>query len=426
MRYFYKLLSAATVAAFLFAFTGCLKDSCTNHYPTKVYTPIYQKLSDFRASVRSEAPRAIETTGKIYLYGNYIFLNELNKGIHIIDNTNPAAPEKFAFINIPGNVDMAVKGDVLYADSYIDLVALDISNPHAVKEAKRLKDVFPNRQYDYGIVSDTVLHGLIVGFTETDTVYTRECDAPRGDILLNAEFNSVSMDKSYATQAPVLSLGKGGSTARFALMSNYLYTIDAMGLQAFEVQDPLQPVKRNNIQITGTIETIFPYRNNLFIGSQNGMFIYDASNPAYPVRKSQFAHLTNCDPVVVENDLAYVTLRSGVTCPRATLNQLDVLNVKDLSNPVLIKTYPMSNPHGLGIDGGKLFICEGKFGLKFLDARKTDNITTAKWLEDVEAYDVIPAGHSLLVTAKDGLYQYDYANLQEPRLLSKLPITVKQ
>ena len=63
------------------------------------------------------------------MYGNYIFLNEVNKGVHIIDNSNPAKPSIKAFINIPGNVDIAVKGSTLYADLFADLVVVDISNP---------------------------------------------------------------------------------------------------------------------------------------------------------------------------------------------------------------------------------------------------------------------------------------------------------
>ncbi|GAA0528927.1 hypothetical protein GCM10009415_07840 [Chitinophaga japonensis] len=390
--------------------------------------PVYQGLDEFRASVKSEAPREIEHPGKIYLYGQYIFLNELNKGIHIIDNSNPAAPDKFAFISIPGNVDMAVKNNILYADSYIDLVALDISDPHSVKVSKRLENIFPERIYEYGIQSDTGDNLLIIDFVIKDTVLTAPCDQGHAvPYLYDMASNSamVEFSSTASKSAASVSLGKSGSLARFALLNNYLYTVNNYGLQAFEVQNPSQPAKRNNITIGWGIETIFPYNNHLFIGSMNGVFIYDASNPAYPVQKGSFSHVQSCDPVVVENNLAYVTLRGGNACGGFE-NQLDVLDVADLSNPKLLKSYPMSSPYGLGIDAGKLFICEGSYGLKFLDAQDAGNISTVKWLEGIDAYDVIPHNNVLLVTAKDGLYQYNYSNLQEPVLLSKLPIIVKE
>src|SRR5690606_30528234 len=154
----------------------CLKDSCTSSYPYKIYMPVYQGIDEFRASVKSEAPREIEHPGKIYLYGHYIFLNELNKGIHIIDNSNPAAPDKLAFINIPGYVDMAAIDYILYADSYIDLVALDIRDPRTVKISKRLENIFPQRLYDFGIRSDSSSKQLIIDFVVKDTVLTEPCN----------------------------------------------------------------------------------------------------------------------------------------------------------------------------------------------------------------------------------------------------------
>jgi hypothetical protein len=97
--------------------------------------------------VHTEVAKPLNNPGKIYIKGSYVFINEINKGIHIIDNRNPASPKPVSFISIPGNVDMAVKQNVLYADNSTDLIALDISNPSNVRLLKRIKDTFPYRQY---------------------------------------------------------------------------------------------------------------------------------------------------------------------------------------------------------------------------------------------------------------------------------------
>jgi len=426
----YKLIIAASLVACLFSIAGCLKDSCNSSLTFQKYIPVYMKLSELRASVKREAPRAIEQPGKIYLYGKYIFLNELNKGIHVIDNSNPSAPNKIAFINIPGNVDIAVKNNILYADSYIDLLALDISDPQNVRETKRIEFAFPYRQYDFGIMGvDTVGGRVVVDFMVKDTTVQYKCQTGNNlfPIAYDAATNTALVQSTAGTKSSTaMALGKSGSLARFTILSSYLYTIDRTRLSAYEITTPSQPAKRNTIWINADIETIFPYKNHLFIGSMTGMFIYDASNPAYPVNKGAFNHLRRCDPVVVQDDIAYVTLRgAGTTCGGST-NELHVLDVADLSAPRLLKSYPMSSPYGLGIDGSKLFVCEGEFGLKFLNVENTTNISTAKWLEGINAYDVIPHNNVLLVTAKDGLYQYDYTDQQAPKLLSKLSITVKQ
>ncbi|WP_188315822.1 LVIVD repeat-containing protein [Chitinophaga agrisoli] len=416
----YKLLISAFIAAALLSVSSCRKDECKDTMRYTIYTPVFASAAEVRARFKSEAPRPIEAAGKIYLYGNYIFLNELNEGIHIIDNSNPEAPDNFAFINIPGNVDMAVKGHVLYADSYMDLLAIDISDPHQVKELKRLKDVYPQRVYEYfRATSDSI----VIDYLTRDTVVEIPCHR---DLLFGGQFNSPGVfalssssdggNKSGAMAA----LGKGGSMARFALLNDYLYTVDYSRLNIFGIQNPASPEKQDELYLFDVVETIFPYRGNLFIGSQSGMYIYSLQNPAHPVRKGAFGHIRSCDPVVAEDSTAYVTLRGGSACGGFT-NQLDVLNISDLSNPILIKSYPMSSPYGLGIDGEHLFVCEGSNGLKFLDASDPQNITSVAQVP-VEAFDVIPHNKVLLVTAKDGLYQYDYSNLHAPRLLSKLVI----
>ena len=83
----------------------------------------------------------------------------------------------------------------------------------------------------------------------------------------------------------------------------------------------------------------------------------------------------------------------------------------------------MENPHGLGIDNGKLFICEGKFGLKSFDANSSNDIKLQEHIKDVNAFDVIPLqGNLLLMVGSDGFYQYDYSDPKNLKLLSKIAV----
>ncbi|MCK7542507.1 MAG: hypothetical protein MZV63_72395 [Marinilabiliales bacterium] len=110
-----------------------------------------QDNEEVRSNIKVIPPRAVGHPGKIYLYGPYIFLNELDRGIHVIDNTDASSPQRIAFIDIPGCMDMAVKGNILYADAYTDLVVLDISNPRATVLKKIVEGVFPHRSYGWGL-----------------------------------------------------------------------------------------------------------------------------------------------------------------------------------------------------------------------------------------------------------------------------------
>ncbi len=134
---------------------SCLKDTSSKTY--NIFSPIYTTKAAARSGVKNEAPQPVVSPGKIFVLGNYLFLNEVDKGIHVIDNSNPSNPINKYFIPIPGNVDLAVKGNVLYADMYRDLLAIDISNPLNVQVKKVVENTFPQRVYTNGFVGDTSL-----------------------------------------------------------------------------------------------------------------------------------------------------------------------------------------------------------------------------------------------------------------------------
>jgi hypothetical protein len=215
--------------------------------------------------------------------------------------------------------------------------------------------------------------------------------------------------------------GAGGSMARFAISGDNLYTVSSSSLKVFDISQADNPQQGSETKLGFGIETIFPYGQHLFIGSQTGMHIYTIENPQKPEQVSVYQHILSCDPVVVQGNYAYVTLRSGSEC-RNGRNVLDVLDISDLKSPQRVRSYNMQNPHGLGIDGNTLFVCEGDYGLKIFDASQPDNPKQINSIDDIRTYDVIPQNQLLMVVGKDGLYQYDYSNLQQLKLLSKLTI----
>ncbi|MBS2211714.1 hypothetical protein KEM09_09885 [Carboxylicivirga mesophila] len=391
-----------------------------------VHTPEYLSYEDLRASYTMKSAQSIYQPGKIYFKDQFIFINEYQKGIHIIDNSLPEQPQKLAFLEIPGNIDMAIKGTMLYADSYIDLVTLDISDINNVVEVDRDENVFPYiiPAFNEGIVSEVdESKGVIVGYSvSTETVKVK-----RDELM----YSTFPMWESTFFTADALSSAKvngggsgiGGSMARFTLYDDYLYAIDKASLHLFDVSVNSNPSFTKQIPISWQIETLFPYNKNLFIGAQSGMFIYSLQNPANPEFIAEFRHATACDPVVVEGDYAYVTLRGGNLCG-AIESQLNVIDISTLEYPALVEAYAMKEPYGLGIDNGLLFICDGSAGLKVYDADDPyaiDDHLVAHY-PDINAFDVIPLGDILLMIGEDGLYQYDYSSVDQIKLLSHIAI----
>ncbi len=416
-----KLLHLAlrffVVACIILSQQSCLKDSCRQTY--KLYRPIYQSLSAVRANMRSTAPQALQSTGKLTVYGNYIFLNEKNKGIHVIDNTIPASPKNIGFIAIPNNVDIAIKGSYLYADSYSDIIVFDISNPVATKPVKFMNNVMKEKNvYWWQGITNADSIQIVTGYTEKDT--TVDCASySRWNSCANCSYATTQSTGFYSASPQT---GTGGSLASFTIIDNYLYTVSSTSLYCLNIADASNPQQTAVKNLGWGIETIYPFQNKLFIGSNTGMSIFDVSNAGNPSLQSTFTHATRCDPVIADARYAYVTLRTGTTCNGNT-NELNIVDVSNLSSPVLKRTYSLVNPYGLSKDGSTLFVCDGRDGIKIYNASAPENLQLLKQFTGVEAYDVIAMNHTAIVVAKDGLYQYDYTDATNIRQVSKMAIS---
>jgi hypothetical protein len=215
--------------------------------------------------------------------------------------------------------------------------------------------------------------------------------------------------------------GRGGSLAKFTIAGDHLYIVDHQSLKTFDIKNEADPKPRGTIKIEAFAETIFPFQNNLLVGTRTGMFIYSLVDPLNPRLLSVYNHFAACDPVVAEGKYAYVTLRSGNECRRG-INQLDIIDISNLSNPLLVKTYPMSNPHGLGVNGNLLFLCEGDLGLKVFNKQDPLDLKLIINHSDIPANDVIPLNNHLITTGKRGITQFGYNQKGEMDLFSKIEI----
>ncbi|MCE7067580.1 LVIVD repeat-containing protein [Dyadobacter sp. CY326] len=413
-------------------FWSC-NDQCKETRVTRRFNNVTRSLMELRTQVGKQSPRAMEHPGKMYVKGDYLFVNEVKEGIHVINNKDRSHPESVTFIKIPGNGDIAVRDNILYADSFSDLVAIDISDPSNPIELNRVKNVFKSGTFDGGFWTLNESTGAINDqdvelVTEIVEVNCEEDIVPTswwegGWFVDKAVFSSFSSGASSSAPKAAGSNGQAGSMSRFALHQNFLYTVGQNDLHLFNIATPSKPTDFAVVNMGWGIETIFPYEDKLFIGSSTGMFIYDNSNPAAPKQLSVFQHGRACDPVVVHDDIAYVTLRTGTAC-QGTQNQLDLVDISNPAAPQLIKSYQMENPHGLSIDFPALYLCEGELGLKVFDIKDKFNVDKNQLanFKDIDAYDVISMGKTLLLIGKDGFYQYDASNPRDLRLLSKIPV----
>ncbi len=391
----------------LFLFLGASILSCKKDKETALFAvPVVKKLTDIRSRVSVTGARLTQSDGKIYVTSHLLFYIAQESGVHIFDNHLPSSPVNTAFINLEGVHDIAVKGNYLYADNFVDLLVFDISDIHAIHLVKTVEHAFsfyPSYPataefYDYLETADST--EIVVGYRlETRT-------RPKYDerILMEAAFADLQSNTSGA-------VGTGGSYARFQINNNALYGLESYQLNVFNISDPENTVFDKNVYMTdwlggGQFETLFKQREFLFVGSTNGMYIVNAADEFNPYFVSSFSHATACDPVVVDNNTAYITVRGGNSCG-AIEDQVNVIDITDIGHPTLTSTYLLNQPYGLGIHNGILYVCTGSGGLKVFDASNPAALLLKNSYDD-NVTDVIPLSSHLIAVGTNKIIQYGY------------------
>ena len=241
----------------------------------------------------------------------------------------------------------------------------------------------------------------------------------------NRDDFSILNNSSFAVSEDMASFsggsGKGGSMASFTILNNTLYVLDQTTLKYSSLDNETDLPEFEEIWLSRDAETLFPHASNLFIGTTTGMLIYDIANDGTPTYLSAFEHWTGCDPVVVSDDKAYVTLSSGCGLQR---NELHVVDVSNLSSPELIKSYDFDHPLGLGVDDSTLFLCDDYAGLKVFNITNPEAIkdNMIKHYNGIQAYDVIPWNNLLIMVGSDGIFQYNYSDPENIVQLSHLKV----
>lgn len=130
---------------YIFCLLGMMLSSCEpDPIIVQGMDPVYVPSTDF-SLVRSDAPKPFENLGNIVNVGDYIFLNEKGKGIHVVDNSNPLLPVNTLFWNIPGNSEFTIKDSTLFADNNFHLLLIDISDFNEIEVLSYVKNLYLDR-----------------------------------------------------------------------------------------------------------------------------------------------------------------------------------------------------------------------------------------------------------------------------------------
>ncbi len=237
-------------------------------------------------------------------------------------------------------------------------------------------------------------------------------------IIINFNCSKTSDVNSFSSGAT----GTGGSTARFTLVGNYLYTVDKQNLNVFDITNPANPLQQTVVPVGFEIETIFPFKNRLFIGSTSQIYIFNIDNPALPVKLSTAISPTamrRCDPVVAKDSVAYATLRTNGPCG-GVQSVLATYDIRDIANPIQKFSNNVMEPYGLGYADSTLYVCD-RIGLNIYNITNPFTPTFVKNINNTDwFFDVIAQNNYLYCWISTGLNIYDITNRRNPTFIKKI------
>jgi hypothetical protein len=403
-----NLVSLFLIAIFI-SFYSCTDDTGTINVTYYEAIALYGDLDKIRDQMVNEDPRQIDNPGKIYVANDLILIGEETFGIHVIDNSNPEVPIAINFMNVPGNREYFVKGDFLYAESYYDIIKFDISDPYNVIELERVINVFNDELKNSA--GETLLGFNFIEVTkEVDQNSNLYDEIRTQENILYLDFARNTIPRSAVPASFAGNSNQSiGTVNRITHHKEHLYVLGRYDLTVISDHSSFEQVRQLK-NIGEEMETIFPFKENLFIGSRASMEIFSIDNPEHPVHKFRFEHATSCDPVLPYKNAAYISLRTAdfSPCPGNT-NAVIVLDIQNFNNPKETEEISMRSPYGMAVINNLLYVGEGENGLSIYDATDPLHPTKALYDASIKAYDIIehPTRHDiLLIAGPNGLDQY--------------------
>jgi hypothetical protein len=129
--------------------------------------PVYVSEAEL-TDIRNELPGAVQQSGTIFLRDTLLFLLDKQRGVFVYSLADTLNSRVLTFFKIPAITDFIISGNILYADSWRDLVVIDISDLYGIRETNRIKDVVNPSLYppDYFGIFECVdeSKGAVVGW----------------------------------------------------------------------------------------------------------------------------------------------------------------------------------------------------------------------------------------------------------------------
>jgi hypothetical protein len=292
------------------------------------------------ASLRVQQPVQISFVGKcsvagygsaVTLSGHYAFLASGEKGLQVIDVSDPTSPQLAGGYDTPGNAhDALVSGNHAFvADGWEGLKVIDISDPTSPQLAGGYDRLLPA----LGIAVDG------------DNAYVASEDT--GLQVINiSDPTSPQLVGSYDTP---------GKACGVVVSGNHAFVADRVGgLQVIDISDSTSPQEVGRVETASLAKAVTMAGDHVYIAEAGlGLEVVDVSAPASPQIvwgvNNQMGHFA--PSIAVDGDYAYF----------AAEGMLQVIDISDPTSPYVVGRHRiLSSWWGVAAAGEYVYVAGGE------------------------------------------------------------------
>ncbi|MGL1901517.1 MAG: hypothetical protein OCC49_05245 [Fibrobacterales bacterium] len=427
-EYNYRVEKEYTAGDTVYTVGFCNTDDLkSNEYirNSEVYTPYLEYLALIK-NVPAVTPNNL---GYTLIHGKWKLVNEVNEGIHVYDNTDSQNSIYTTFISIPGNNDFVIKNNILLANSYEVLLAIDFTTPTAVTLLKDIPEILISEDYKGEMVVSKE-RGLVTEMIEVKTteVYCRNGlrYANNNESSYGREENS-SDDYYYAMSNNSMTsestwpyYDTSADVNNFVLGDDYLYVLKQGVLVTIDVEDETSPKYLSQNEVNKwSITSINNSNGVLFLAGDREIQLVDISKPSNPRIRDPLIGITRCDEIIAVEDYIYAGRTRNKNCDNRE-NSLLIVNISDKSEPVIEEVYSMGGPSDIEIVDGYLYVCDGRAGFKIYAVEGAELDLIAQ-IDSIVVETVSIAGLVATLSGEGGVYTYDLSDVNNPVEISFTP-----
>ncbi len=356
---------------FLFVVLAGCSTNLLNDTNYSRYKPVLMQQDQFLNAIHLiQSPEKLDTVGKMQKIGDYLFVLDLYKGLHILQLDSSQKIINLSFLVIPGIIDFVVSDSMIYANSATDLVSLKFNSYDNIELIDRQQNVFyelmpPDRR-------------------QPDPVFSKG-SRPDNTVIVGWQPDNNFGDLDTLLMPYYL----------FALKDNYLLAALGDHILVFDISGQ-KPVYKSVFQGNNNfIEKMQVFGNYLFTFSMQNMEVYSLSSITTPNKVNEYSGISAGSYIAIEYGQSYkffATFHSSALY-YSTADAFALYDLGHFDKINLDTSFGLYYPLGILKQDTTVYVCDR--GIKIFSY---DSLLTYKGFKSGDDLDLFGFNDSTLVS----------------------------